>query len=59
MAAIIFEQIVETNAVQIVATDTQPMDFIVRVNGNKRHIREVIYQMSREALRIARGPLTA
>ncbi len=59
MAAIIFEAVVESNMVQIVATDAQPMDFIVRINGNKRDMRAVIYQMNREALRVARGPITA
>ena len=59
MAHIIFEEIVESNAVTIVAMDDQPMNFIVRINGNRRTMRDVIYQMNREALRIERGPITA
>ena len=57
MAAIIFEEIVESNAIRIVAMDDQPMNFIVRINGNLRTMRDVIYQMNREALRVERGPI--
>lgn len=59
MAHIIFEEIVETNAVKIVAMDDQPMSFLVRINGNIRRMQDVIYQMNREALRVERGPITA
>lgn len=59
MAAIIFSEIVESNQVTIVAMDDQPMKFLVRINGNIRHMRDVIFQMNREALRIERGPITA
>lgn len=59
MAAIIFSKIVESNQVTIVAMDTQPMEFLVRMNGNIVPIKNVIYQMSREAERIARGAITA
>lgn len=59
MAAIIFEEIVESNMVKIVALDDEPMSFLVRVNGNIRRMQDVIFQMNREALRIERGPITA
>jgi hypothetical protein len=59
MASIIFEQIIESNAVVIVALDDQPMNFLVRINGNIRTMKDVIYQMNREAFRVARGPITA
>jgi hypothetical protein len=59
MAAIIFEQIVESNAVTIVALDDNPMSFLCRINGNIHPLSSVLYQMNREALRIERGPITA
>lgn len=59
MAHIIFSEIVETNAVTIVALDDAPMSFLCRINGNIRPMSEVLYQMGREAFRIERGPLTA
>lgn len=59
MCAIVFEQIVESNMVQIVALDDQPMSFQVNINGNKRTMQDALYQMGREAMRIERGPITA
>lgn len=59
MAQIIFSEIVESNAIKIVAMDDQPMNFLVRINGNIRPITHALYQMRREALRIERGPITA
>lgn len=59
MAHIIFSEIVETNAVTIVALDDAPMSFLCRINGNIRPLRDVLYQMGREAFRIERGPITA
>lgn len=58
MAANIFQQIVETNMITIVALDDQPMNFLCRMNGNIVPIGSVIYQMGREAERVARGPIT-
>lgn len=55
MAATIFEGIVETNMIIVVALDDQPMNFIVRMNGNKRHITDVLYQMRREENRPVGG----
>lgn len=57
MAAIIFSEIVESNQITITAMDDEPMRFIVRINGNLRTMRDVIYQMGREAFRIERGPI--
>lgn len=59
MAAIIFSEVVESNTVTIVALDDQPMNFLVRINGNVRHIRDALHQMNREAFRVERGPITA
>jgi len=59
MANIIFSEIVESNAVKIVALDDHPMNFLVRINGNIRPIQHALYQMRREDLRIERGPITA
>lgn len=55
MAAIIFSEIVETNMVTIVATDDHPMNFIIRINGNRRTMQDVIYQINREANRPVGG----
>lgn len=55
MANIIFSEIVETNMVTIVAMDDQPMNFIVRMNGNRRPIQDVIHQMRREENRPVGG----
>lgn len=59
MAAIIFEEIVESNTVTIVALDDATMSFLCRINGNIRPLSSVLYQMNREALHIERGPITA
>jgi hypothetical protein len=59
MAAIIHSGIIESNMVTIVAMDAQPMDFLVRMNGNIVPIQSVLYQMNRETERAARGPITA
>ena len=57
--AVILEQIIESNSVQIIALDDEPMNFRVRINGRLRHIKDAIYQMRREELREERGPITA
>jgi hypothetical protein len=59
MAAIIFSEIVESNAITIVALDDEPMHFLVRINGNIRPMSSALYQMGREAERTARGPITS
>lgn len=57
MAQIIFSEIVDTNAVTIVAMDDAPMSFLCRVNGNVRPMSHVIALMGAEAFRVARGPI--
>ena len=59
MTALIHEAIIESNAVAIVALDDEPMNFLVRINGNIRRIQDVLFQINREAFRIERGPITA
>lgn len=59
MAAIILQQIIETNAVTIVALDDEPMSFLCRINGNIRPLSSALFQINREAFRIERGPITA
>lgn len=35
------------NSIRILASSAAPMDFLVRINGNIRPIRDAIYQMNR------------
>jgi hypothetical protein len=35
------------NSVRILASSAAPMEFLVRINGNIRPVRDAIYQMNR------------
>lgn len=59
MAHIVFDAIIETNAVTLVALDDAPMSFLLRVNGNARPLSYLPRLMSMDAFRAARGPITA
>lgn len=59
MATLILCEIIETNAVTVVALDSAPMDFLVRINGNIRPMSHLIALIGADAFRTARGPITA
>ena len=58
MAHQIFGEIVNTNAVALVAMDDSPMSFLLRINGNIRPLRELFWLLEKHDWRRLRWPTT-